>query len=71
MRIAYKPGDIGELRIGDVPDPAPAHGLFIVRRRDRRQRRVPCCVECRVGELRQGRVEEVVAWGEGLDLLKG
>ena len=70
MRVPDKTRNVRDLRIGDVPDAAPPNGGLVIRRRERGQRRIPGRVQGRVRELHQGRVEEVVARGKGLDLLK-
>ena len=70
MRVSDKTRNVRDLRIGDVPDAAPPNGGLVIRRRERGQRGVPGRVKGRVRELHQGCVEEVVARGEGLDLLE-
>ncbi len=70
MRVADELRDVRYLLVGDVSNAAPPDGGLVVRRRERGQGRVPRRVQGGVGELRQGRVEEVVSWGESLDLFE-
>lgn len=68
--IPHELCDVSQLRFRDGSNAVPSDGDFVVRRSKRRQRRIPGSVQRWVSQLRQGRVEKVIAWRECFDLLE-